>query len=467
MPKSKNEFLYQKSLFVFRRDLRLVDNIGLLAALKLSRQVVCVFIFDSRQISNHNQYLSLNALQFMLASLKELEGDIKKHSGCLYFFSGDPDLVVDKLISELKIEAVFVNQDYTPFSLQRDKHLKRVCDQAQVDFVTHQDYLLTNPAEIKTLNGKKYQVFTAFYKNAQKIPVALPVIKNNLRPSCFYNTSIARSIKLAIFSQKILPDLNPKLATPAGRIAGLKILKSLNKFKNYIIAKDLPALPTTHLSAHLKFGTISAREAFYAVLKQLGPDHPLLRQLYWRDFFTYVAYYNPAVFGKAFNPKFSKIKWQHDAKKFKLWCAGQTGFPIVDAGMRQLNETGFMHNRVRMITASFLVKDLHLDWQAGEKYFATKLVDYDPAVNNGNWQWVAGTGCDAQPYFRVFNPWLQQKKFDHDCEYIKTWVPELKNFTPKIIHNWFKVWDQHQDLYHEPILNHAIAAKQALELYLT
>jgi deoxyribodipyrimidine photo-lyase len=183
---------------------------------------------------------------------------------------------------------------------------------------------------------------------------------------------------------------------------------------------------------------VSVREIFHALIKQLGTKHPLVRQLYWRDFFTYLAYHKPSVFGHPYQEKYQHLEWNNNKKLFTTWCKGETGFPIVDAGMRELNATGFMHNRVRMIVASFLVKDLHINWLWGEKYFAQQLVDYDPAVNNGNWQWCASTGCDAQPYFRIFNPWLQQKKYDSECIYIKKWIPELISYSPKIIHNWFK-----------------------------
>ena len=316
---------------------------------------------------------------------------------------------------------------------------------------------------IKNNSNQVYKIFTAFYKNAQKILVTLPQ-KHKINSDSFYTKVIHDEIDLEEISKKLIPKLNPEISSNGGTDSAIKILKNLDNFKKYDHDKDFPSKGTTHLSAHLKFGTISVREAFYAIIKHLGQDHPLLRQLYWRDFFTYVAYHKPAIFGHAFNSKYDHIKWHTNASKFKLWCDGQTGFPIVDAGMRQLNSTGFMHNRVRMIVASFLVKDLHVDWRLGEHYFATKLVDYDPSVNNGNWQWCASTGCDAQPYFRIFNPWLQQKKFDSECVYIKTWVPELKDLKPNIIHNWFKKNDVNID-YPKPILDHSIEAKIALKMY--
>jgi len=456
--------LYQKSIFIFRRDLRLQDNTGLLAALKNSKQVALFFIFTPGQTTAQNKYLSENALQFMLESLSDLEIAIKNAGGKIYFFYGAADQIIKNLITQIKPDAIFTNQDYTPFSLERDDKIKALCEQHQVAFCQTQDLLLCDPDQTKTKTGKIYQVFTAFYKNAQNLIVREPNLKTRFHEDCFYNKPISGSIKLREIYQDLILKPNLDLVTNGGTPVAHKILKNLVKFKNYAQTHDFPALASTHLSAHLKFGTVSIREVFYSMIKNLGSGHTLIRQLYWRDFFTYIAYHNKHVFGHAFNQKYDQIKWSHDAHKFKLWCAGKTGFPIVDAGMRELNHTGFMHNRVRMITASFLVKDLQIDWQLGEKYFAQKLAEYDPAVNNGNWQWVAGTGCDAQPYFRVFNPWIQQKKFDLECVYIKTWLPELKLVSPKIIHAWFKQQDLEIN-YPKPILDHNLAAKQAVKLY--
>jgi len=455
--------LYKKSLFIFRRDLRLQDNHALNFALQESEQVVPVFIFDDQQVTSKNKYLSHNAMQFMLESLHDLSEQIKNDQGRIYFFNGISSHIITKLISEIKIEAIYTNKDYTPFSINRDDKIKTICDHAKIDFKQYEDALLNSPDLVKNGSKQVYKVFTAFYKNAHQITVALPQ-KHKIKPGSFYNKPIPDTVDLSKISHKLIKDPNPQIAVNGGTANGLKILSKLSKFKNYDHDKDFPCVDTTHLGAHLKFGTVSVREAFYAIVKHLGQHHPLLRQLYWRDFFTYVAYHQPKVFGHAFNPKYDHIKWHTNTAKFKLWSTGQTGFPIVDAGIRQLNATGFMHNRVRMIVASFLVKDLHLDWRLGEHYFATKLTDYDPAVNNGNWQWCASTGCDAQPYFRIFNPWLQQKKFDPDCVYIKTWIPELKNVAPKIIHNWVKTFDA-SIKYPAPILDHSIEAKIALKMY--
>lgn len=235
-------------------------------------------------------------------------------------------------------------------------------------------------------------------------------------------------------------------------------MDQLSACKNYAETRDFPALQSTsQLSAHLKFGTVSVREVFYAVVQALGEEHPLLRQLYLRHFFTHIAYYFPKVFGHAFIDKFDKVAWDNNLEIFQAWAAGKTGFPIVDAAMRDLNATGNMHNRLRMVVASFLVKDLHISWRWGERYFAQHLLDYDPCLNNGNWQWAASTGCDAQPYFRIFNPWLQQQKFDPDCVYIYQWLPELRGVPAKVLHNWHKT--HYGDFYPAPIIDHSQAAE--------
>jgi deoxyribodipyrimidine photo-lyase len=252
-----------------------------------------------------------------------------------------------------------------------------------------------------------------------------------------------------------------------GRTEALHILEDLKRFKDYEKQRDIPAeRGTTTLSAHHKFGTCSVRESYHAVARQLGKGHTLIRELYWRDFFTHIAYHFPHVFGHAFYEDYEALKWSKDQEMFKRWSEGTTGFPIVDAGMRELNATGFMHNRVRMITASLLVKDLHIDWRWGEQYFAQKLVDYDPCVNNGNWQWVASTGCDHQPYFRVFNPWLQQRRFDGDCRYIKRWVPELRDTDVKDIHDRSSGSREFGEKdYPDPIVEHETESQKAKEMF--
>lgn len=433
---------YSTSLFIFRRDLRLHDNTALHEALRGSQRVITCFIFDPRQIGSH-PYQSMPGLQFMLQSIDDLQQQLQSVGGKLAVYHALPDQVVKQLAEQQQIQAVFINRDYTPFSRQRDDQLATVCKQLHIALHTLPDLLLNEPEQALKNDQTAYKVFTAFYNNARQFPVAMPkaVDKQNF---------------LAIASKFSVDQLNIPLeqtVIKGGRNQALAILDQLDDYADYQNTRDFPALDSTSkLSAHLKFGTCSVREVYYAITGQLGSEHPLIRQLYWRDFFTHIAYLFPQVFGRAFLEKFDNLDWDNNTDYFQAWCDGKTGFPIVDAGMRELNATGFMHNRVRMIVASFLVKDLHIDWRWGERYFARHLVDYDPCVNNGNWQWAASTGCDAQPYFRIFNPWLQQVKFDLDCRYIYRWLPELQDFPPKIIHQWHK---KHSAcIYPAPIVDH-------------
>jgi len=453
------EFRYKRSLFIFRRDLRLDDNTGLLNALGNSEFVIPCFIFDPRQCTQKNKYRSMNAIQFMLESLDGLEKQLKSKKGKLYRFYGLSEDVVEKLLERENINAVFVNRDYTPFSIKRDKEIAAHCYKHNTEFVVDNDLLLTQPDEVKTMNGTSYKIFTPFYRRASTIEVNKPVPLKNGK---FYTKAIS-GVSKNIF-EELFNYNNKHIHVHGGRENGLNILNNINEFKEYTKTRDFPEKSTTNLSAYLKFGCVSVREAYYAIIKKLGQKHPLARQLYWRDFFTHVAYNSPFVFGHPYHEKFEKLKWSLSKKMFDAWRHGRTGFPIVDAGMRQLNETGFMHNRVRMIVGSFLVKDLHINWLRGEKYFAQQLVDYDPSVNNGNWQWVASTGTDSQPYFRIFNPWLQQKKFDPQCSYIKKWVPELKDLKPKEIHTLYKPGSRVKG-YPAPIVDHSKEARVAKELY--
>lgn len=450
-----------KSLFIFHRDLRTADNRGLIRALSQSDSVIPCFIFDPVQVGDKNSYRSSNCIQFMITSLQELNDQLHKRDGKLYLFYGDTHDVVKKIIKEEKIDAVFCNRDYTPFAITRDKNIEKLCHEHNIDFIQEHDLLLHEPEQVLTGNNTPYSIFTAYYKKALTLPVDKPLPPVH---GTFYTKPIEQAQSKDIY-KKILPKYNPDLKVKGGRSEAVTILKNIKDQQDYAKTRDFPGMDTTtHLSAHFKFGTVSIREVYWHMVDQLGKDHPLIRQLYWRDFFIYVAYHSPFVFGQAYYEKYNKLPWKNDKKEFQAWCEGKTGFPIVDAGMRQLNTTGWMHNRVRLIVASFLVKDLHIDWRWGEKYFAQQLVDYDPCVNNGNWQWSASTGCDAQPYFRIFNPWLQQKKFDAHCDYIKEWVPELKDVDAKEIHNWFKSKQEIKN-YPKPIVDHAQESIKAKLIY--
>lgn len=462
MPDHKHTKPYKKSVFIFRRDLRLDDNTGLNAALRLSDVVIACFIFDPRQVDAANSYRSMNAIQFMIESASDLAQTITQNDGQLYLFYGHPAEIIETLIAKEQIDAIFVNRDYTPFSIARDNEIAAIAQRSAVAFNQSDDLLLTKPEDIQTKTKTFYQIFSAFYKNASLIPVAVPVRQEE---GVYYTNHISNAQPLEKLYAQILPQKNDALMMHGGATAGNKMLADIIKLADYATTRDIPAITTSLLSAYLKFGCISIRAAHHTICKTLGYSHPLLRQLYWRDFFTHIAFHVPHIFGHAFNKKYDALTWKDDPTRFTAWCTGMTGFPIVDAGMRQLNTTGFMHNRVRMIVASFLVKDLHIDWRAGERYFAQQLVDYDPAVNNGNWQWCASTGCDSQPYFRIFNPWLQQKKFDPDCVYIKQWVPELKNFAVQSIHNWYKNSTTELSTYPRPIVDHATQADYSKKLF--
>jgi len=409
---------YRKSLFTFRRDLRLDDNTGLIRALEQSETVLPCFIFDPRQVVD-NPYRSDNAILFMKESLDDLENQLCLKGGRLYCFSGQPEDVVSSIIRDESIDAVFLNRDYTPFSIDRDRVIKNICEDRAVKFISCDDLLINDPDDVQKKDGTPYTVFTPFFRKSSERPVHMPR-ENSLQN--YYTANVPGETGFD-YKRALTPSERP--AVHGGREQCLRILDRLGEFRGYVDDRDYPARRTTRLSAHLKFGTCSIREAYHAVRESLGQTHELLRQLYWRDFFTYIGYHYPHVFRGPFQRKYASMEWDRDEKRFGTWCRGETGFPVVDAGMRELNETGYMHNRVRMIVSSFLTKDLHLDWRMGEEYFATKLIDYDPCVNNGNWQWAASTGCDAAPYFRVFNPWLQQMKFDPDCTYIRQWVSEL------------------------------------------
>lgn len=454
--------LYKNSLFIFRRDLRLIDNTGLNQTLAQSENVIPCFIFDPRQISNKNTYKNDNAIQFMIQSLQELKATLKKQHGNLYIFHGKAENIVETLIRGTTIDALFINRDYTPFSTLRDNAIKKICLAHNIPIIICNDSLLNEPENIKKSNNTHYSIFSAFYKKSLTFNIQKPTLQYSKN---WFTNTIKNSYSLTTIAQKILPKNNTHIAVSGGRSEGTKILQNLITLKHYSDEHNYPAIHTSFLSAHLKFGTVSIREVYHTIKEKLGTSHPLLRQLYWRDFFTHIAYHVPKVFGYPYKMHYKNLTWNPNKALFKQWCMGKTGFPLIDAGMRELNATGFMHNRVRMIVASFLVKDLHINWLWGEKYFAQKLVDYDPAVNNGNWQWCASTGCDAQPYFRIFNPWLQQKTYDPDCMYIKKWIPELKSYDNKIIHNLFKDNNLTIKNYPRPIVNHQKESIYAKKLY--
>jgi deoxyribodipyrimidine photo-lyase len=463
----------KKSLFLFRRDLRLEDNTGLISVLRRPGYVIPCFILDERLIkSSPVKQKNSNAIQFMIESLRDLDQQLKRKNARLRLFCGKSHDIVREILVKEDISSVHFNDDYTVFSRRRDNGLYNICRERNAKCIRHSDSLLINdPRSILTSDGKPYTIFTHFYNKAATISVMKPqrnTYSNYLSTSSYSLPNEIEERRKEDTYHRILGQYNAKIYSRGGRTHCLKVLKGIKKYRDYGWKKDFPAEEiTTGLSAHNKFGTCSIRELYYTIKENLGDESPLLRQLYWREFFIYIAYHYPHIFKRPFHLKYDRIRWRNDAKEFKSWCSGRTGFPIVDAGMRQLNMTGFMHNRVRLIVASFLTKDLHIDWRLGERYFAEKLVDYDPSINNGNWQWAASTGCDAQPYFRIFNPWLQQIKFDPGCKYIKKFVPELISVPPQVLHKLYKnngILEKEVN-YPPPIVDHKSESRITMSLY--
>ncbi len=452
---------YSVGLFVFRRDLRIEDNTGLFAALACCQRVYTCFVFDQRQIAEH-PYRSINGLQFLLESLRGLEDTLRQRGAALIWRSGTAEDQIPRLMQELNAEALFLNKDYTPFSRQRDKRLSEAVAALGRKFHSYSDLLLQEPSSFAKPDGNPYTVFTPFYKRAQQFAVR-PVAE---MPSYGSLVGGESNCSLEVLMEALPANRASSPRRNGGRKEALRLIEQLPKKVHYKEERDIPAIEgTTTLSAHHKYGTCSIREVYWAVQRLFGVDCTLIRELYWRDFFTHIAWHFPRVFEGAFKIEYNALKWSEDASAFKRWCEGNTGFPIVDAGMRELVQTGYMHNRVRMIVASFLTKDLHISWRWGEQYFAKHLIDYDPAVNNGSWQWAASTGCDAQPYFRIFNPWLQQARFDPDCIYIKRWVPELAALPAKTIHGFSDVHDSRPASYPAPMVEHAFEKDRALEMF--
>jgi deoxyribodipyrimidine photo-lyase len=405
------------NVFIFRRDLRTRDNLALNSLLHKGGNILPIFIFNPQQIyAKHNAYFSNNAVQFMVESLESLDKQIH-----INYFEDDDINVLEQLKKKYTIDTIAFNKDYTPYAIKRDEKIIEWCKQNDINVLTEEDYTLFKMGSIVNATGKPYQVFTPFYKASLKQKVNKP-ITSSLAKVHFINLNNK-------FDKHKYYVPNDQLAVNGGRENALKRLK-LN-YESYAKSRDYPSLDsTTKLSAYIKFGCVSIREVYHSLKK----NQPLSRELIWREFYANILFQFPHVLGESFKQKYDNIKWSNNKEWFQKWCEGKTGFPLVDAGMQQLNQTGWMHNRVRMVVAMFLTKDLLIDWRWGEKYFATKLVDYDPASNNGGWQWSSSTGTDAQPYFRIFSPELQTKKYDKNLEYITKWNPNYKDIEPIVDH---------------------------------
>jgi deoxyribodipyrimidine photo-lyase len=446
---------YKKGIFIFRRDLRGFDNTALIKATEECETVLCIFIFTPTQITN-NKYKSDACVQFMCESLIQLQKYVP-----VKFFYGDIISVLKELYDCFEFEAIYVNMDYTPYSRKRDNNIEKWCGKQRMGFHSFEDIML-HPIFVEgkpillNKSDKPYTTYT-FYKNVSKqLDVPRP---QKLEKSNFYTTKIEGELSIEDMSGFF--KVNKNIHVRGGRKHALKILKNMNMFSEYQYTRDLPAISTTNLSAYNKFGCVSIREVYHTL-----PDHPLIDQLIWRDFYYYLLWYFPHSQNGSFHPKYDNIEWDDDKNLFKKWRTGNTGFPLVDAGMRQMNTTGYMHNRVRMVCAQFLVKNLLINWKIGELYFASKLVDYDPAQNVGNWQWNASTGIDRFRFgIRIFNP-FQSDKYDPEAIYIKKWIPELENVTPKHIHKWSSsIKELYDTSYPSPIVDHKEKADEFKRRY--
>jgi deoxyribodipyrimidine photo-lyase len=460
--------MYEVGLFIFHRDLRIVDNVGLIQMSKQCKKLICCFIFTPEQVSKANSYRSSNAIQFMMESLQELQAEIRKYGGELYLFYGKNASVLRAILNETKVNIVGYNKDYSPYALSRDEEIRKLCNTQSVECLEFSDYYLFEPGSVLTGQKGYYKKYTPFYEEVMhhhKPEKANMTYKINNFSKPRMENIITLEEAFRHFSNK--PNKN--ILVHGGRTEGLRRLHvAIKQQKYYSEHRDNLTYNTTFLSAYIKFGCVSIREVYEAFHKAYGKNCGLLRELIWREFFASVLYGFPEVVGHSYQPRYKGLKWNNNNTHFNKWKNGVTGYPIVDAGMRQLNKTGYMHNRLRMMTASFLIKVLLIDWRWGEKYFAQQLTDYDIASNNGNWQGISGTGVDMKPYFRDMNPYIQSLKFDKNAEFIKFWVPELADVLPRDIHKWNEVCNnpEYKDVdYPKPIVDYYEQKEKMLALY--
>jgi deoxyribodipyrimidine photo-lyase len=428
--------LKKKIIYWFRRDLRLHDNAGLYHALKNGVPVECIFIFD-KNILDKLENKQDARVTFIHRQIEQLHQQLHKLGSGITTYYNTPEKAFTEIIQSGDVTAVYTNHDYEPYAINRDREIEALLQKNKIAFHTFKDQVIFERDEIVKDDGKPYTVFTPYKNKWLKTRTAFHI---KSYPTEKYH---AHFIKTKNKPFHTLKDIGFKPAS----IAFPESNTGKNLLINYGKTRDIPSLPgTSRLSIHFRFGTISIRKAA-AVAIATGSD-VWLNELIWRDFYQMILWHFPHVTDSAFKPAYNHIPWRNNEKEFQAWCEGQTGYPIVDAGMRELNATGFMHNRVRMITASFLVKHLLIDWKWGEAYFAAKLLDFDLSANNGGWQWAASSGCDAAPYFRIFNPSEQTKKFDPQFKYIRKWVPEFEQLT-----------------YPSPIVDHKFARERCLATY--
>jgi deoxyribodipyrimidine photo-lyase len=426
----------KRGIFWHRRDLRIEDNSGLYQALKSNFKITPVFIFDTEilKLLNTND----QRIIFIHQKVQQLKLEYQKLGSDLEIFHGNPVDLIPNLLSKFQAEILFTNRDYEPYAISRDKQIAEILQLYSIPFKGFKDHVIFDKSEILKQDGKPYTVFTPYMKkwkeklNSYYIK-AYPTYKYifNLEKKSPNQTII--SLKSLGFSDKQY-------------VAFPKVVIQENIIQHYHKTRDFPSLEgTSRLSLHLRFGTISIRKVVETAIQT---NEKYLNELIWRDFYQMILYHFPYSSTNSFKKQYDNILWLNDEGNFKKWCEGKTGYPMVDAGMRELNQTGFMHNRVRMIVASFLTKHLLIDWRWGAHYFADKLLDFELASNIGGWQWAASSGCDAVPYFRIFNPSSQQEKFDSDLSYVKKWIPEFET-----------------EDYPKPIVEHKIARERAISLY--
>lgn len=469
--------MYEKSIFIHRRDLRIYDNIGFITACKNSKMISSIFIFTPEQITIKNKYKSNNAIQFMGDCLDDLKTEYKKKDINFSLYYGYVEDIISSILNNNKIDAIYVNMDYTPYSIKRDNIISNICSKYDVSFISVEDYLLYPIGYIKNGSGDIYTKFTPYYNKVKKEKEIKMVDKYNFKDIESFNINYKKKTGIRYtnikdinkYIKKIIGTYNNNIWRQGGRTNAINELNKTEKnLQNYNKTRNCMIQETTNLSAYIKFGCISIREVYWYIKSKIGRfGNDLIKQLFWREFYYNIAFTHKHVIGNAMKPKYDNIKWNNNISLFKKWCDGNTGIPIIDAAMRSMNITGYMHNRGRLIVSNFLVKVLLIDWRWGERYFAKKLYDYDPVVNNGNWQWIAGSGADSQPYFRVFNPYLQSLKTDFNGEYIKKWVPELKEVESKHLHNWAKYRELYIDKidYPEPMINYDKMKKIAMIAY--
>lgn len=439
------------SVFWFRRDLRLDDNAGLYHALKGPNPVLPLFIFDRNILDDLSDKKDAR-LEFIHRALADLKRQLEERGSAILVRYGKPEEAWQSVMNEFHVAAVFTNRDYEPYALERDAAISQLLASQNIPFQTYKDHVIFEKNEVTKDDGSPYTVFTPYSKKwlaaLQSRWMKVKNEKGDLEKISFYLASYP-SLKYAYKLLKTNPLPFPALVDLGFEKAGIEFPSATvtrGLIKNYDQTRNFPGLAgTSRLGVHFRFGTISIREKARHAQNLNGT---YLNELIWRDFYSQILANFPQVVDKPFKPAYDRIPWREAPDEFQRWREGKTGYPIVDAGMRELNATGFMHNRVRMITASFLTKHLLLDWRLGEAYFAQKLLDYDLASNSGGWQWAAGCGTDAAPYFRIFNPTEQAKKFDPDYKYIRKWVPEFD--TPG---------------YPQPMVEHKLARERCLESY--